>query len=154
MYPRVCLPYGPFVEHFVGLSFAHFTNWSSSPVFPMTRRGSFIGNPFLLVAMIAKVRGDPHGKNKELFMCLTKRSIPLGSITLKWWPLFAAVAIWVKSMCYNGDNFKGGVLCFPKCFSTQYPCLAAFWLSTGNFEIWKCEKWTDFGGFQLPELGK
>jgi hypothetical protein len=24
-------------------------------------------------------------------------------------------------MCSNGDNFKGGVLCVPECFSTQYP---------------------------------
>jgi hypothetical protein len=112
-----------------------------SNTFPMTRRGSFVRNPFLLVAMIAKVR-DPHGKNKELFMCLTKKVYSTRFHNTKMTTtFFAAVAIWVKSLCYNGDNFKGGVSCFPECFSTQHPCLATFWLSTGNFKIlkmWKC----------------
>jgi hypothetical protein len=67
---------------------------------------------------------------------------------------FATVAIWVKSMCSNGDNFKGGVLCIPECFSTQYPCLAAFLLLTGKFKIWKCEIELIFGGFQMSELRK
>lgn len=153
MYPRVCLPYGPFVEHFVALSFAHFTNWSSSPIFPTTRRGSFVRNPFLLVAMIAKVR-DPHGKNKELFMCLTKKVYSTMFHNTKMMTTFATVAIWVKSMCYNGDNFKGGVLCILECFSTQYPCLAAFWLSTGNFLIWKCENELILEGFNCQNWGK
>jgi hypothetical protein len=54
-------------------------------------------------------------------MCLTKKVYSTRFHNTKMMTTFAAVAIWVKSMCSNGDNFKGGVLCVPECFSTQYP---------------------------------